>query len=472
MADLTSMLPSDGENFTDLINSGEFSFEDFLKEDLLPQPTIESAPAPDPKKTVSQPQDTQKTDNQPSVAEQQELQKIEKLLLELGEEIKRVGGQPGAEAPTLQTDTNKTISAPTTPLAISPQESLVDQMLQEPLDSEDSKKVEVVPPSSGNLNLQQQPINPNVINQTEFNNERLVYLKEMEKSYLEKRQEILNQYNTSLQTDNQINQSFAGDQNSEFNTPSFTDINNVTDNSLQQAGSQTDLTNNTDNFSETLNQTTNNQTQNFDINNVSNTPVINTPDDPFVQADKAVIPPEQPALDNNVENIFTDISNTNIDNTSNNNTAFNSDNNTLPVEEPKSFDSENLNNQFTEAFSGTSAENIQSELPPAGDPVAGNAQEIIKILQGIQTGINKLGDTLGSKFSNLDQSIKNVSTTVNNYNNTSRQQGSSFAENNNTSDRQPIPDYRGDYAQSSDFPPDFDVSNMGGKNLGNIPQIV
>lgn len=472
MADLISMLPSDGENFTDLINSGEFSLDDFIKEDLLPRPTIVSAPAPDPKPTQDQPQKAVEPINQPSISDQQELKKIEELLLELGAEIKKSTEVPDSN--TSKNSMDSELSSPTNnPPIVSSQETLVDQMLQEPLDVQDTKKVEVVSPSPGVSSTPQSlPVGGNVINQNEFNSERLIYLKEMEKNYLDKRQEILNKYNSNFQSTELTNQSFAGDQNSEFNDTSVLNNTDNTTNTVQNAGDVTNLSS-TENFFDTLNKVQNNQNETLNVNNLRDGAVPVIPEAPSIQSD--TIPPtvgENNIPENNVENIFTDISNTNINNTTDNNTSqFTDINESVPINEPGAFTSQNLDNEFNKTFAGASSENIQSELPPASDPVAGNAQEIIKILQGIQTGIGKLGETLGSKFSNLDQSIKNVSTTVNNYNNMSRSQGAPVAENNNTSQRTPMPDYRGDYAQSSDFPPGFDVSNMGGKNLGNIPQI-
>jgi hypothetical protein len=443
---------SDISDLSEAINAGELDLSQFDDDEAssMPQNTILGAPPVVVKPAEEPSTPTEANAPGPTKEDAQRLERVESMLVALEGQIKKLSDSPQPE-----NNNNPQVKR-----------DIMDELLEAPIDEKDDSTVKIIPPGMLPKVVPESPGQQIAIGEAEFNRERLVELIQQKELLVQERNNILNPSNY-------------------FNTTE-----------IQQPGSTLE------NVSNTVNQTLENQTvegnsdvnNNFkNINNIDNTdnstsaisPALNTPSEPSEQIASSLLP-TIPDVSNSFENInTTDIAN----NTVNENMSSIDEG---PVNNQNTaFETENINNQnfsnISNAFADTTninqeKETYESVLPPGNNTttlpspeneVNLNAKNIVEILQGIKEGIVKLNDGLGTNFGNLNQSMQGLKASVvnNSYNNFPSSNSMTQQSSNNSKQTSPMPDYRGDYPQSSDFPPGFDLSKLGGTNLPN-PQSI
>lgn len=465
-------LPTLESDPVEAINSGNFDISDFIPDTpVVPTPpsTFYSAPqvsvAPEQQNTIIQ----QNTPG-PTPEDQSKLDNLEQLLGSLDEQIKTLSAD-------LDKDTTETKQK---------NEEILDKALMAPeSNDEKSNPVQVVSPFK---DINSFPGSETVLNKTTFNKEKLKEIEQQKETILKERETILKKFTEKFAPtenfQNTINN--TNTELDEFNS------NNTTNNTTEQ-----DFTN-LNNINSNLNKSSEQNISN--LNNTFNSQISQAPEivNDSIAGESAPevstqlsLEPTQNLLDQEAGNSFVENnsnesnSSTDILNTSNN--MFENINNTFAKEEEQSIPelgatSTNIENNFINELGGeqdienafTSPGNTPEEtLPPSRDNNADNVQNITGLLTGIKEGIGKLNDSLGSNFSNLNQSIQGIKSNVVNNNNNyggGSKGGSSF-KNNNTQQRPTMTEYRGDFPQQSDFPKGFDVTLLGGTNLSNPEQI-
>jgi hypothetical protein len=445
---------SEVSDLSEAINAGDLDLSQFEDdEDLsMPQNTILGAPP-----VITRPveaSDAPPNENVlgPTKEDTQRLEKVESMLMAVEDQIKKLSDSLESTSdttPQIKTD-------------------IMDELLSAPVDEKDNSTVKIV---SQDMLPKVAPTTPSqqaALGEIEFNKERLVELTQQRELLVKERNNILKPSNY-------------------FNTTE-----------IQQPGTAVGNTANTVNQSlenQTVEGNTNVDNIFKNINNISNTSDPPRPAAPILSTSAEL--PEQiassplstiPDVSNSFENINTtdvtnNIANDNINSITegpvdNQNTAFETEN-------ISSQNFSNINNAFTDTTNISQEKGTyESVLPPGNSTTAPlpspenevnlNAKNIVEILQGIKEGIVKLNDGLGTNFGNLNQSMQGLKASVvnNSYNNFSGGNNSTSQEAPNPQQRSIMPDYRGDYPQSNDFPAGFDLTKLGGTNLPNPQSIL
>lgn len=449
-------------DITKEINLGNLDLEEFLKdksEENLPVVTMSPAPK------IQQPAQSQAKEVEPQNKKIQEddvnkLEEIERILLGLDEKINSLNvteEEPKAE--------------PRQPTAA----ELLELKLNE--NSEDVANIvePVRPPTQNIFN------NTNVIDNRTSNQEKIKEFLEQKEIYLKQREDIIKNYNNNISnvsnisnlentddiSSSTLNQNFEGDVSSPLNL-------------------KTESTNNTTTPTNILNrEEIQNQILNQQINNESLPNEIST-----ITSEQSELAPaidrEGDALQ--AENILqkTDIT---VENPS-----IIEKNEPVMEQEPVFLEKGGIVTEPTNAVIGE-GEKPEAVIPleevdlekamsssiasggpalPSGDnEMSGHASEIIAILKSLEGAVKGLGESLGSKFSGLTDSMKSIKSSVvnNSYNSSSNSESSSMNSKQN-SQRGTVPDYVGDYPDPGDFPKGFDVTKLGGVNLPNPQSIL
>jgi hypothetical protein len=442
---------------SEAINSGEIDLSQFEDKEvpLIPQNTILGAPPVITKPTEQEaPQSSDPTPPGPTKEDALRLEKVESLLMALEGQIKKLNDSVEADQTTTQQAQN----------------DAMDELLKSPVDDKDNTTVKIIPPNllpkSPSTPLEQQiPISG-----SEFNKERLIELIQQKEILLQERNNILkpsNYFNT-IEPPQQVNASSE----------------NILNTSNQSINNETTESN----------TIKNNIFEN--INNVSD--ILPQKDEEGIIAQPASIEspelttPALPQLDTADK-----ITNINDNSATNSVTNENSDNIFQNSTDSKTtaFNTENVNQQEflnpTNIFENISTVNQEKEtyesfIPPGGNTgntlpspeneMNLNAKSVVGILQGIEKGIITLNEGLGSNFKNLNQSMQGLNASVvnNSYNNFNQSGSDSTGQigGKKAQQKATMPDYRGDYPQSSDFPPGFDITKLGGTNLPNPQSIL
>jgi len=452
--DLTDI--SEISNLSEAINSGELDLSQFEDSEAssMPQNTILGAP-PVVVKSVEESNNTSPEVSEPGPTKEdtQRLERVESMLIALEGQIQKLSDS------IEPVDTNISQVGG----------DVMDELLKTPIDEKDNSTVKIVTPEMLPKATPTSPEQQIAMGEVEFNKERLTELIQQKEFLIQERNNILNPSNY-------------------FNTTE-----------IQQPISTLENTTNT------LNQVLDNQTVegNSDVNNIfknisnvsntNNSPagapsILNTSieslSEPVPLPTAMVTPDVQNSFDNINETEITNntandyISNINEDTVNNQNTAF-------ATENANNQNFSNINNAFTDTTNINQEREIyESVLPPGNNTtntlptpeneVNVNAKNIVEILQGIKEGIIKLNDGLGTNFGNLNQSMQGLKASVvnNSYNNFAGNNSMNEQSMNTSNEIIPMPDYRGDYPQSSDFPPGFNLSKLGGTNLPNPPSII
>jgi hypothetical protein len=462
-------IPSIDGDPIEAINSGNFDIFDFIPDEKVsqvPPSTFYNPPPVSP--APEKPQPVQQTSPGPTPEDQDRLNGLEEMLASLDDQIK-----------SLSVDLEKDSS-----VSKQKNEELMDQMLMSNVD-EKSNPIQVATPFK---DINTFPGSETVINKTTFNKEKLKEIEQQKETLLKERETILKSFTENFSSKETNNNNIVNNQ-----TENFDSINNIDNKSSNQ--NFTDLNKVDNSFSNTTNQ---------DFNDLNSSVTNNQFNESIVSAGTDSIKPNEiPATDFNLNSApeMMPVANETNENIINNSTA--ETNNPTDVFNTSNNMFENINNSFTESveqqmpgveppvvnidnnLEGLGQEqnfddvfaspgNTPNEtLPPSQDNNTESVQNITGILTGIKEGINKLNDSLGSNFSNLNQSIQGIKTNVvnNNSNYNGGTKGGSKNVNNNTQQRPTMTEYRGDFPQKSDFPKGFDVTLLGGTNLSNPEQI-
>ena len=445
-------LSFDSDSFVDLFNSGSLDLQGLLDDsDVEMPPSTVSAPAvpatPTPnEKNNEQPQ--QKPG--PSGEEIKRLEQIEQMLMGLENKIDEINAQDKENGMVDGIDNFEAVTK-TSPL---------DGFNNSRSTENSGPVVEVLE-------------NKSVLNSREFNKEVLTTLTQQKNLLFQEREKILKSQLGGLQNNNNINNENITNLSEENTTNSFTNeapsINPGVEGVLN--------TNENNNFD--INSPNN---QSFkDINNIQNAfsqetqnleNKLSQTDNSFFENNPSMVSSssiEGDTIQNNqTENLYSQPGSENVENIFNTENITNSSTNTT-----------DLQNLVGEPMEGGSPEGFfnqqqnQAELPQPQNEIEGNAAQITALLEGIKQGIDGLSSGLGNNFSNLSKSMEGMKNTVinNSYSGGSGGQGSpqsSQGQNNNTSMRETIPDYRLDHAFPDDVPTGIvDATRMQGTNLPN-----
>jgi hypothetical protein len=459
------------EDLTNAINSGEFNLEQFLDDNTVepvPSSTLLPAPKIDVKPNESTPNNTTNPIPGPSQEEVEKLEQIEGLLVGLEKKISDLSKED-----SLAPDQPKKMTS----------EELLEQKLNEPLGGE-SEKIEILPQNNNVFNNN----NQTTIDERQFNQQKLnEYIQQYEQLNQE-RNTILQAYNKTDATTNQINNNTTTMpgiiQENISNESNLTDNTNISTNNNQ--ANQNLKTEN----SEILNTNTNNVTNKNEIENVFNQSTNETPSTPLAtntaqSQSLAPSPVSDLSVKSDTQNITnTDNSISSVDNSITENLPSepvptvgmdeankNIENEVMAVAQ----ESENISNQIKQDIENVfeQPENIlENSLPPGQDMTGETAKQITAILESIKEAVVGVGDKLGDKFAGLSSDIKGIKTSINNtYNNSSKTDTTSM-NSNQMSQRNTIPNYVGDYPEPGDFPTGFDLTKLGGSNNPNPSAII
>lgn len=439
------------------INLDNINLEDFLKDkssETLPGLTITPAPKAQTN-TQNTPEAPLQQKQGPSKEESDKLDELEKILAGLEEKINELNSSEG----DLSNEPTKLTA-----------EQLLEQKLNEPLGDE-TDQVEVAQPQNFN-NFE--TVNNSVIDNRNYNDEKIKQYLEQKDYYLQQREEILKNFNNNITNENISNILNTENVNSNVNTDNFNnlDTNTIKENILNQ--------------NEATANNLNNLTQNINNERIESN-ILNTG---LPQSNLEVAAPETPLTSTiNAESIEAAIPNVETDKIiEKNNLIERSTEKTEPVFfEDGGIVTEPISNAVIgeagpEAVIPLNDANMQevisssiggpeSELPGGEDVVGKNTSEISSILKNIESAIKGLGESLDNKFLGLNESVKGIkSSSVNNSYNSNKSDTTQM-NSNQIGQRNTMPNYVGEYPVPEDFPQGFDVAKLGGTNLPN-PQYI
>jgi hypothetical protein len=471
----TSNLPSEvlpieeGVDLTDKINSGNIDMEAFEDKAVIdiPQSTISPAPRPQNIPTKEEQPSNDIKNNGPSDEEMKRLESIESMLMDLEGQIKNISEQ----------ESNKSDEPKK-----SKSELILDEKLKEPL-AGDGSKIEVLP---------QQNLNFNTTNQNEtkiINDNKIKEFITQKETLLKERDNILQNFNKSFFNTEDNNTALN-------NTENNSDILNNIQNSIDNKNITSKNENNESNLKNIFNKDIKNErTENFAVENFAQSLLNETQKN--INYNELGPQPYKDQPENNNTNILNNEFNSLIENITKESNIQNelsqkeipqpnSQNEQLDTEIKTTQPTQQLpdiefpeaklttemqEQELAEAFD-TKGNTVENKLPSPSDAFGENAKTITGLLEGIKDGVIKLNEGLGSKFSKLSESMQSMKSSIVNNSYSNSQNNTQNMNSNKISQRNVIPDYRGDYPDPGDFPKGFDVSKLGGTNLPNPPSII